>query len=151
MIIWCNKDYLTIISDKEPQTAVRKPMPSDTIQEREEKKEKPYLNKLEVTFTVNYLGTVYVIDIPRGYTWNGANIPRCFWWLIGSMGESSFLNPSMVHDILTEKKCLVAYDRQLSSIIFRELLIASGVSKLKANIMYKSVDIYQKLFCSWDI
>ena len=150
MIIWCNKDYLTIISDKEPTTAVLKPLPSDNFFEREAKKEKPYLNKLEVTFTVNYLGTVYVIDVPRGYTWNGANIPRCFWWLIGSMGESSFLNPSMVHDILTEKKCLVAYDRQLSSIIFRELLIASGVSKFKANIMYKAVDIYQKLFCDWD-
>lgn len=149
MIIWCNKDYLFITSDKEPKTAVRKPLPSDTIQEREDKKAKPYLNKIEVTFTVNYLGTVYVIDIPRGYTWNGANIPRCFWWLIGSMGESEFLNASMVHDILTEKKCLVAYDRQLSSMIFRELLIASGVSKLKANIMYKAVDIYQKLFCDW--
>lgn len=149
MIIWCNKDYLTIISDKEPKTAVLKPLPSDNFLEREAKKEKPYLNKLEVTFTVNYLGTVYVIDIPRGYTWNGANIPRCFWCLIGSMGESSFLDASMVHDILTEKKCLVAYDRQLSSMIFRELLIASGVSKFKANIMYKAVDIYQKLFCDW--
>jgi hypothetical protein len=151
MIIWCNKPELFITSDKEPKTAVRKPLPSDTIQEREDKKAKPYLNKIEVTFTVNYLGTVYVIDIPRGYTWNGANIPRCFWWLIGSMGESEFLNASMLHDRLTERKCIIAYDRQLSSMIFRELLIASGVSKFKANIMYKSVDIYQKLFCSWDI
>ena len=150
MIIWCSKPYLTIISDKEPQTAVRKPLPSDTPEERQNKKEKPYINKLAVTFTVDYLGTVYVIEIPRGYKWNGANIPRCFWWLIGSMGESEFLNPSMIHDKLTERKCLIAYDRQLSSIIFRELLIASGVSKFKANIMYKSVDVYQKLFCNWE-
>lgn len=150
MIIWCSKPYLTIISDKEPQTAVRKPLPSDTPEERQDKKEKPYINKIAVTFTVDYLGTVYVIEIPRGYKWNGANIPRCFWWLIGSMGESEFLNPSMIHDKLTERKCLIAYDRQLSSIIFRELLIASGVSKFKANIMYKSVDVYQKLFCNWE-
>jgi len=149
MITWCNKPELLILSDKEPRTAVRKPMPSDTIEEREEKKAKPYINKSDVIFTVNYLGTVYIIDIPKGYTWNGANIPRCFWCLIGSMGESSFLDASMVHDILTEKKSLVAYDRQLSSMIFRELLIASGVSKFKANIMYKAVDIYQKLFCDW--
>ena len=151
MIVWCDKDYLKITSDKEPRTAVRKPLPSDSEEERKDKNNKPYLNKIDVTFTVNYLGTVHVIDIHKGYTWNGANIPRCLWWLIGSMGESEFLNASMLHDRLTEKKCLIAYDRQLSSIIFRELLIASGVSKLKSNIMYKSVDIYQKLFCSWDI
>jgi len=151
MIIWCDKLELKITSNIEPRTTVRKPMPTDSIDEREDKKQKPYLNKKNVVFTVDYLGTIYIIDIPKGYTWNGANIPRCFWWLIGSMGESEFLNASMLHDQLTEKKCLVAYDRQLSSMIFREILIASGVSKFKANIMYKTVDIYQKLFCSWDI
>ena len=149
MIIWCNKDYLFITSDKEPRTAVRKPLPSDSEEERKDKNNKPYLNKLDVTFTVNYLGTVYVINIPKGYTWNGANIPRALWWLIGSMGESEFLNASMVHDRLCERHCLVADDRQLSSMIFREILIGSGVSKLKANIMYKAVDIFQKLFCNW--
>lgn len=151
MIVWCDKPELLITSDIAPRTAVRKPLPTDTIDEREDKKQKPYINKKAVVFTVDYLGTIYVIEIPKGYTWNGANIPRCFWFLIGSMGENSFLNPSMVHDIMTEKKSLIAYDRQLSSIIFRELLIASGVSRLKANIMYKSVDVYQKLFCDWDV
>ena len=150
MIVWCDKPELKITSDIDPQTTVRKPLPSDTIKEREEKRKKPYLNKKDVTFTVDYLGIIHIIFIPKGYLWNGANIPRCFWWLIGSMGENDFLNASMVHDILTERKYLVEYDRQLSSIIFRELLIASGVSKIKAKIMYKSVDLYQKLFCNWD-
>lgn len=150
MIVWCIKPELQITSDIEPKTAVLKPLPSDSTEQKDDKKKYPFLNKKDVIFTVNYLGAEFIIDIPKGYRWNGANIPRCFWWLIGSMGESEFLNASMVHDRLTERKCLVAYDRQLSSIIFRELLIASGVSKCKANIMYKAVDFWQKHFCNWE-
>lgn len=149
MIEWCIKPELQITSDIEPKTAVLKPLPTDSKEEKESKKKYPYLNKKNVVFTVNYLGMEYIIEIEKGYRWNGANIPRCFWWLIGSMGENDFLDASMIHDKLTEKKCLVAYDRQLSSIIFREILIASGVSKFKAGIMYKAVDCYQKMFCDW--
>lgn len=151
MIIWCNKDYLFIMSDKAPQTGVIKPLPSDTIEERKEKLAKPYVNKIAVTFNVNYLGSQYLIEIPRLYRWDGASIPRVFWRLIGANGESDFLDASMVHDILCENKNIVNYDRQLSSMIFREILIGSGVSKFKANLMYKCVDIFQKYFCDWDM
>ena len=139
MIIWCNKPYLTIISDKEPQTAVRKPLPSDTPEERKDKKEKPYINKLAVTFTVDYLGTVYVIEIERGFTWDGATC-------LGLHHLPKFLNGSMVHDKLCLKHYLVADDRQLSSMIFRELCIASGVNKAFAYAAYHAVDNFQKVF-----
>ena len=150
MIEWCNKPYLKITSDIAPKTAVRKPLPSDDEETVKDKKAKPYLNKRDVTFTIDYLGTVYVIFIPKGYKWDGASIPRLFWWLIGSKGENDFLDPSMVHDKITEKKCLVAYDRQLSSMILREMLIALRVAKWRANTMYRSVDLYQKYFCDWE-
>lgn len=139
MIIWCNKPELTIISDKEPQTAVLKPLPSDSFFEREAKKEKPYLNKLEVTFTVNYLGTVYVIDIPRGYTWNGTNC-------LGLQYNPKLLTASMVHDFICERHYAVENDRQLSSMIFRELGIASGVNKPFMWLAYHCVDNFQKVF-----
>lgn len=149
-VIWCNKPELKIVSDIEPCTWVRKPLPSDTNTQKKDKKTKPYENKKRVLFDINYLGKQYCILIEKGYCWNGANIPRPFWWLIGSMGENEFLNASMVHDKLTENHHLIDYDRQLSSMIFREMLIASGVSKVKAQIMYKAVDVYQKMFCKWD-
>lgn len=149
MIVWCNKDYLFIMSDKEPQTGVRKPLPSDSKEERKAKLEKPFINKLEVCFNVNYLGTCYIIDIPRGYCWDGSTIPRIFWRLIGSKDEPQFLNASLVHDKICENKSLVNYDRQLSSMIFREILITSGVSKVKAYIMYYAVEFYQKYLCDW--
>jgi hypothetical protein len=125
------------MSDKEPRTAVRKPVPSDTIEERQEKKKKPYLNKSDVSFMVNYLGTVYVIDIPKGYTWDGATC-------LGLHHIPKFLNASMVHDVICEKKCLVAYDRQLSSMIFREICIASGVNKVFAYLAYYAIEAFQK-------
>ena len=146
MISWCNLSYLKITSDTEPHTAVLKPMPTDTDKEKKEKKKRPYLNKTRVLWDIDYLGTQYCFVIPKGYRWNGANIPRAVWWLIGSMGEADFLDASMVHDTLCEDHSLVGYDRQLSSIIFREILVASGVSRFKAEIMYKSVDIWQKFF-----
>lgn len=149
MIIWCNKDYLFITSNIEPQTGVLKPLPSDTKEERKAKLDKPFINKLDTHFTVDYLGSVYAIDIPRGYRWDGASIPRIFWRLIGSKDDNSFLNASLVHDMLCEYKNLVEYDRQLSSMIFREILISSGVSKAKAYTMYYAVDIFQKYFCDW--
>lgn len=149
MVIWCYKSYLTIRSDKEPNTDVLKPLPSDTIQEREQKLNKPYVNKTKVLFEIDYLGTVYIIDIPKNYRWDGASIPRIFWRIIGPKGDTTFLNASMVHDIICENKYLVAYDRQLSSIILREMLLASGVAKWRAIIMYNIVDFVQKYFCDW--
>ena len=149
VVVWCDKPELKITSDIAPETIVLKPLPSDSKEVRKAKKKKPYLNIERVLFDINYLGKQFCIVIQRGYRWNGANIPRVFWWLIGSMGESDFLDASMVHDKLTEEKHLVDYDRQLSSMIFRELLIASGVPKAKADTMYKAVDLYQKVCCDW--
>ena len=150
MIEWCDLPYLKIISDVEPHTAVRKPLPTDSKEEKKDKKNKPYLNKTRLMWDINYLGKQYCFVIERGYTWNGANIPRAFWWLIGSMGENDFLDGSMVHDIICENHNFVDNDRQLSSMIFREILKASGVSNLKANIMYLAVDKWQKYFCNWE-
>ena len=99
-------------------------------------------------FNIDYLGTQYCFVIEKGYTWDGATIPFGFRWLIGAKGSSEFLNPSMVHDKMCENHEIVGNDRQLSSMIFRELLIASGVSKLKAKTMYYAVDNFQR-FCGW--
>ena len=139
MIEWCNKPYLKITSDIAPKTAVRKPLPTDTIDEREDKKQKPYINKKAVVFTVDYLGTIYVIEIPKGYTWNGTNC-------LGLQYNPKLLDASCIHDALCEKHYLVANDRQLSSMIFRELGIASGVNKPFMWIAYHAVDNFQKVF-----
>ena len=150
MITWRDSSYLKITSDDTPHTAVIKPLPSDTDEEKKEKKAKPYLNKTRIMWDVNYLGKQYCFVIEKGYRWNGANIPRCFWCLIGSMGESDFLDASMVHDKMCENHDIIGNDRQLSSMVFREILKGAGVSNLKANIMYLAVDKFQKYFGKWE-
>lgn len=139
MINWCDKLDLKITSDIAPRTGVRKPLPTDTIDEREDKKQKPYINKKDVVFTVDYLGTIYVIEIPKSYTWNGTNC-------LGLQYNPKLLTASMVHDYLCERHYVVANDRQLSSMIFRELGIASGVNKPFMYIAYHAVDNFQKIF-----
>ena len=139
MIIWCDKPELTITSDIDPKTIVRKPLPSDTAEEKKDKKDFPYLNKKEVTFTVNYLGTIYVIVIEKGFKWDGSSCP-------GLHHIPSLLNASMVHDKLCNDHSIIGFDRQLSSMIFREIGIGSGVNKIFMYGAYYCVDNYQKVF-----
>lgn len=139
MIVWCDKPYLKITSDVEPKTAVRKPLPSDTEEEKQDKKERPYLNKKDVIFTIDYLGTIYIIEIKKGYKWNGTNC-------IGLQYNPKLLDASCIHDFCCEHHYVVEYDRQLSSIIFREMGIASGVNKPFMWLAYHAVDNFQKVF-----
>lgn len=137
------KENLKIFVDREPELTVK----NSRLYSKEEMK-KPYLCKTRVAFTVFYQDKQYVILAPKGYDWDGASIPFGFRWIIGAKGSPEFLVPSMVHDRLCENKGFIDYNRKLSSIIFRELLIAYGVSKFKANIMYEAVDAFQK-FMGW--
>lgn len=139
MIVWCIKPELSIMSDIEPHTTVRKPLPSDTKDVKKDKRKFPYLNKKEVTFIVNYLGIVHIIQIKKGFKWDGATC-------LGLHHLPIFLNASMVHDILCNNHNLVNNDRQLSTMIFREICIASGVWRWFAYLAYYVIDVFQKYF-----
>ena len=54
----------------------------------------------------------------------------------------------MVHDKLCECHFLIDNDRELSSLIFKELLLACGVGRVRANTMHFAVNQFQK-FCGW--
>lgn len=139
MIVWCDKPELKITSDIEPVTTVRKPLPSDTKEEKKEKKDFPYLNKKQVTFQISYLGVTYFILIEKGFKWDGSSCPTLH-------HIPSLLNASMVHDVLCNNHSEIGFDRQLSSMVFREMGIASGVNKVFMHIAYNCVDNFQKLF-----
>lgn len=139
MIIWCDKDYLKITSDIEPITTVRKPLPGDSKKQRKTKSKKPYINIFDVTFTINYLGTIYEITIKSKYIWDGSSC-------VGLHHYPPLLNASMIHDIICENHELVGNDRQLSSMIFREMGISSHVNKLFMYCAYFVIDLFQKYF-----
>ena len=139
MIIWSDLPYLKIVSDTEPHPTVRQELPSDSKEERKDKKKYPYLNKSRIMWDINYLGTQYCIVIEKGFKWDGASCP-------GLHHIPCLLTASMVHDKLCNIHSLVGNDRQLSSMIFREIGITSGAFKWFMNIAYHCVDNYQKIW-----
>lgn len=139
MIIWCEKAELQIYSDIVPITTVCKPLPDDSDIVKEYKKKYPYRNVKDVTFDVYYLGTHYPIFIDDTFRWNGTNC-------LGLQHYPKLLDASMVHDLLCNNHELVNQDRQLSSMIFREIGIASGVWKPFMYTAYHCVDNFQKVW-----
>lgn len=153
MIDWaCDKDVL-ISFDKEPVVQVRVIKPDMSTLEKKSIARYPFCCKkpLRVMIWDNKKFKQYIFTIKENYNWDGASIPRFAWRFIGANTEADFLIPSLIHDVLCENHHYIDNDRELSSKVFRALLIASGVSELKANIMYSAVDIFQKLWCDWGL
>lgn len=144
-MIFCKTDEITIRSDVFPKTQVRTILATYSEEQKKDIKNKPYLNENNVNFFVEYKGEEYCLFVPANYTWDGASIPFLFRPLIGGKGKQEFLIPSMVHDKMCECKWLVDNDRYLSSLIFKKLLKACGVGKIRAQIMFLAVDNFQKL------
>lgn len=116
-------------------------------------KKKPFVLLNNVYYlTGEYKGLEsYGIRINKGYNWNGANIPRFLWRIVGSQYNPEFLAASMVHDWLTENKDFIIQDGvKISSLIFRDILVLSGVSKFKANIMMSAVWAFQLTRKGWN-
>ena len=145
MIFYYSDDELRVESDLKPKITVRAFFPNDTKEVRQIKKKKPYLLENDVSFKITWKKKVFNVHFEEYYTWDGASIPFVFRPLIGGKGGLEFLLPSMVHDKLCERRDYIDNNRNLSSRIFRALLISTGVGKFRANIMYHAVDNYQKL------
>lgn len=125
----------------------------------ESKKKYPF--KLQNSITVCVITDRRTIQfcIHNGFIWNGADIPRVLWRLIGSRTDNDFLLASMVHDymlnfkyqlldeVFTDDITVFEY-RRLTSLIFREIIKKNGTNTIKANIMSWFVDTFQK-FCKW--
>lgn len=80
----------------------------------------------------------------QNYCYDGASIP----FKIGK-GNMKLPIPALFHDIMCENKQKIDRDRNLSSQIFKDLLIHCGVNKVIAQIMYLAVDNYQRFMKGW--
>lgn len=93
----------------------------------------------------------YRIVINKGYNWNGANIPRFLWRLVGSQYNPEFLPASMIHDWLCEHKdFIIRKGVKISSDIFKDILILYKVPKAKAWIMASAVRAFQYTQKGWN-
>lgn len=151
MITWYSDDDIEILFDKVPNVTMRYVTPFTTDEEKKAINKKPFINlsELRVILKDKIEQENYEIIIEKDYTWNGANIPRIFWRLIGSMTDNRFLIPSMIHDKLCENHDLIDDNRYLSTIVFERLLYVSKVNPFSRWLMKHSVDNYQKICGKW--
>lgn len=134
-----------------PHVDVRYMLPWMSEIEKQDIKKKPFCNQNELTILVKDIkkNDSYEFTIPEDYCWDGASIPKTFWRIIGPNTDNKFLIASCVHDYMCENHGVVESRRNFSSKIFKGLLLASGVGKIKAQTMYLAVDNFQR-FCNWD-
>lgn len=147
---WYDDGKIGIYFSHTPNVAIRYATPGMSEEEKADITKKPFINKTELKVRLkNYkTGLVHIFTIPRGYTWDGATIPRVFWPLIGSKTDSRFLIPSMIHDVLCENHLYVGNNRYFCDRVFERLLYVSGVPAFNRWLMFHTVDNFQK-FCKW--
>lgn len=138
----------------------------------EEKLRYPYKTKVASTLTVKTTERVITLNMKLDYdqrtgeqcfVWNGQNIPKLLWSLLGiSKHSPEGLTASKWHDILLYKKeeylkdirkiypeMTVGEYRRLTSLIFRQLLKNKGVGTIKANVMAGAVAGWQFVSPQW--
>ena len=139
---------LKIYCSSEPDPYARVVMPDDSPEEIEDKEDFPFKLGNPIWMEIIYKEKLYELFFRKGWKWNGANIPEIFWIIFGSNARPKYLLPSMVHDRLCNDKYIIYNNRYLSSLIFKELLLACKSPKSTAFLMFHSVDNYQK-FQNW--
>lgn len=123
----------------------------------EDKKKFPYKIRRKLNFCVHLKDGWHRITIPAGYVWNGADIIKTLWLIVGTQFNPEFLLASLLHDFMLEnrepimnvtfKGILKPQEyRAVTSNVFYYGLIHSGVSEKKANLMRFFVDKFQMLF-----
>ena len=146
MLEYYSNKKVGIFFSENPHISIRYYIPSMTEEERKSIERYPFINKknLQVRL-VNYKkDKTYNFEIPKGYCYDGASIPRLFWRIIGSNTDNRFLIPALIHDILCENHSFIENDRKFSTEVFNALLEASEVNAFKRFLMKNSVDCFQK-------
>ena len=140
-----SKKYFKVELFGDPDIQVREILPSDSEETIKNKNRKPFQAQKVAIIKVTYGENVYFVSNETGYCYDGATIP----FKVGK-GNMKLLIPALYHDIICENKELVGFDRKLSSMIFKELLLQCHVNKITANLMYEAVDLYQHFIKGWN-
>ena len=146
MLEYYSNNRVCIFFGENPHISIRYYIPSMTEEERKSIERYPFINKknLQVRLVDYKKDKTYNFEIPKGYCYDGASIPRLFWRIIGSNTDNRFLIPALIHDILCENHSFIDNDRKFSTEVFNALLEASDVNAFKRFLMKNSVDCIQK-------
>lgn len=98
-------------------------------------------------------GDMWSIEIPGGFRYDGASVPRLLWSLSGISPDGLHRAAALVHDWLyvhsgelpgdsfrkNGVECDVPWTRAQADKLFANLLALSGVGKLRRRLMYLAV------------
>ena len=143
------KEYLKVELFGNPDIEVRFVMPWDDEEIIEDKNKRPFVTQQSALIKVHYVDkegreTKKIISNPTVYEYDGATIP----FKIGK-GNMQLLIPALFHDLMCEDKSRIDFNRRLSSLIFKDLLIQCKVNRITAEIMFLAVDNYQRFKRGW--
>ena len=150
MIEWYSDNKLGIFFDDEPKVGIRYILPSTPTEEKKSIKKYPFICRRALTVKLSDYENQknYKFTIPKGYTFDGASVPKFFWRIIGAPTDNNFLIAALVHDVMCENHSYIDNDRAFSTKVFNALLTVSEVGKFKRFLMSNSVNIFQR-FCGW--
>ena len=128
---------------------VRAVLPDDKKEVVKDKNRYPFMAHKKATIKIAYIQKngkqeYYSFSNPVPYKYDGATIP----FRIGK-GNMKLLIPAMFHDIMCEHKEKIGFNRYLSSLVFRDLLLKCKVNKVVAQVMFLAVDNFQKFQKDW--
>lgn len=146
-----SKEKLIVEMFGNPDIDVREVLPNEKNSAIKDKNKKPFVARAKAIIKIAYINKdnelyTTAFSNPVNYQYDGATIP----FRIGK-GNMKLLIPAMWHDIMCERKDKINYNRYLSSIVFRELLLQCGVNKLIAQIMFLAVDTFQRTQKEWKL
>lgn len=143
------KEFLQVTLIGDPYILVREVLPTDDEATIKDKNRLPFMTQKSALIKVHYADkkgkeTKKIISNPTIYKYDGASIP----FKIGK-GNMKLLIPALYHDLMCEDKSIIDYNRRLSSLIFKNLLLQCKVNKLVAETMFIAVDTYQRFMEGW--
>ena len=98
-----------------------------------------------------YASGIYTFNIPHGFTWDGASVPRVFWSISGIRPGGRYLAGSSIHDAFYRHGGqlpapwilpLGRWTRLEADILFREMMQQAGIAWMQYHRAYWAVRMF---------
>jgi len=97
-------------------------------------------------FVFIYNGKEYTI--PKGYSWDGASIPRWAWMTTGTPFDPEHIGPSLIHDYMCENPHITGSQAKADA-FYRKNLARNGVGVYRRFKEYYAVRAFQIFKGKW--
>lgn len=145
-LLWYCDEDIAIHFDKKPKHITIEYPPNATKEQIEDIDKKPYVLTEDLYVKIQYDNDTSYLFLPKGYRWNGADIPFGAWELIISPDDPKIRLASCIHDFACSNHRFCRDDRYLSTKLLTSLCKETGISNAKVFLIFHTVDNYQKLF-----